>query len=207
LVLAGKNMSVPSIGIIVLAAGGSRRFGGSKQQLQFEGKSLFRRSVETALGCESGPVLAVLGSDASLLEREIKDLPVKAVINPAWESGLSSSIKTGIAALRTHEPDIAAAVLMLCDQPFVTSHTISSLIETYRSSGAPVVACHYDGSPGVPALFAGEMFSELMDLTGDRGAKSLIIKHAARSVTIDAPEAAFDVDHPEDYRRLINEEH
>jgi molybdenum cofactor cytidylyltransferase len=196
-------MARQKIGIIVLAAGGSSRLGKPKQLLQIEGKSLLRRSAEMALasGCE--PVIVVLGASALELTGEIGDLPVEFVINDNWQQGMSSSLKLGLSQLVKHVPDASAAVIMLCDQVHVSTGTLQRLIDSYELSRKPIVAAHYNGTIGVPALFAADMFDELMMLERDAGAKAVINRHLPDSVaTIDAPEAEIDLDTIEQYLAL-----
>src|ERR1035437_1691937 len=191
------------IAIMILAAGSSSRYGKPKQLLQLDGKSLLRRSAEIALasGCE--PVIAVLGASAAELANEISDIPVAVVINENWQQGMSSSLKLGLLQIVRQVPDASAAVIMLCDQVRINTATIQRLINTYKESRKPIVAAYYSDTFGVPALFAAEMFDELMMLEGDAGAKSVITKHLRKSVaTIDAPEAAFDLDTIEQYESL-----
>jgi molybdenum cofactor cytidylyltransferase len=188
------------IGIVILAGGESRKLGTPKQLVEFKGITLLRRAVETALRCDCENVIVVLGSRADEIREEIHDLAVGTVTNYAWKDGISTSLKKGLTKL---DSGISAAVIMLSDQPFVTEVTIRSLIETYESSGKPVVACEYDGVLGVPALFDREVFGELMALEGDAGARVVIRKSRPdRIATIDAPEAGFDVDTPADRQRL-----
>ena len=185
---------------MILAGGESRKLGTPKQLVEFKGKSLLRNAVEVALKC-CERVVVVLGSRADEMSEEIRDLPVETVTNYAWKDGISTSLKKGLAKLV--DLDVPAAVIMLSDQPFVSEKTIRSLIDKYASSGRPIVASEYDGVLGVPALFAREVFDELLALEGDTGARAVIRKSSAtRVATIDAPEAAFDVDTPTDHQRL-----
>ena len=196
-------MSNPEIGIIILAAGESIRLGKPKQLLEYEGKSLLRRSVEAALECECEKVVVVLGFKAEELAKEVGDLPVNIARNDNWAEGISSSIKTGLARLLETNPDIGAVVIMLCDQPFVNEKTIRSLVDTFQARGKPIVAAEYDGVVGVPALFDREMFDELLKLDGDTGARAVIRRSVGDNVaTVPAPEAAFDVDTPADLNSI-----
>src|SRR6266852_5251622 len=104
---------------------------------------------------------------------EIDGLPVEIVVNNDWQDGTSSSIKIGLNRLLADEPELTAVIFMLCDQPFVDRDTITALIEGYRTSKKPIVACEYENTPGVPALFAREVFAELMALEDDIGAKQV----------------------------------
>lgn len=186
----------------MLAAGGSRRLGSPKQLVSYEGTSLIKYVTVTALISEY-PAIVVLGASAAKIGRELNDLAIERVVNSEWRKGIGTSIAKGVGALRKKHPDIEAVIMLLCDQPGVTPETIRRLAEKYEQTGMPVVACAYDGTSGVPALFGYEMFGELLALEGDKGAKSLIEKYEDTLVTlIHAPEAAFDVDTKEDVRDL-----
>ena len=194
-------MAENRIGIIILAGGESRKLGTPKQLVEFHGKSLLRNTVEVALRCVSDRVIVVLGSRSDEMSDEIRDLPVETITNYAWKDGISTSLKKGLTKLA--DLDASAAVIMLSDQPFVSEKTIRSLIDTYESSGKPIVASKYENVLGVPALFDREVFDELLALEGDTGARAVIRKsEASRIATVDAPEAAFDVDTPADRKKL-----
>jgi molybdenum cofactor cytidylyltransferase len=205
-------VSKKSICIIVLAAGASSRMGEPKQLLKFEGETLLRRAARAALETGSHPIVVVLGFRAHLMREEIMDLDALTVVNQEWHEGMSSSIRHGLRqALESTAPaEIEAAILMLCDQPYVTSGIIERLVDAYRESRAPVVASEYEASSektlGAPALFSRELFQELMALHGAEGAKRIIARHRAEAIAIAMPEAAFDVDTPGDYRVLSDKE-
>jgi molybdenum cofactor cytidylyltransferase len=191
------------IGIIILAAGSSSRMGGeSKQLLEFQGKTLLRRAALTALrtGC---PTVTVLGAKQEIFRKEIEDLPLKIAVNENWQIGINSSIKSGLSALAEYGLD--AAIVMLCDQPLVTSEVLTRLINSFTETKKPIAACSYENSIGVPALFARSIFDELNDLKIGEGAKKIIVKDFTRTVLIDVPEAAFDVDTLQDFENLINQ--
>ncbi len=191
-----------NISLIVLAAGNSTRMGGgAKQLLDFGGESLLRRAASIAIEAEFERVVIVLGANAVKIKREIEDLSVGIVVNGDWGSGISSSIKAGISAF-SNEQNVDAVVIMLCDQPFVTSKILRRLCKAFARTGKPVVACRYAGTIGVPALFARSVFADLMDLQADEGAKKIIKKYEAETAAVDAPEAAFDVDTVRDYEKL-----
>jgi molybdenum cofactor cytidylyltransferase len=205
-------VSEKSICIIVLAAGASSRMGEPKQLLKFEGETFLRRSVRAALETRSHPVVVVLGFCADVLREEIVDLDALTVVNQEWQEGMSSSIRCGLRrALESAAPaEIEAAILMLCDQPYVTSSVIERLIDAYREGHAPVVASEYEAGGektlGAPALFSRALFPELMALNGIEGAKRIIARHHREAAVVAMPEAAFDVDTPGDYRALSDKE-
>ncbi len=132
--------------------------------------------------------------------KEVADLPVTVVHNPDWEEGIASSIRAGVAAAG----DTAKAILiMLCDQPRVTTGLLDEIISAYLSSGKRIVACEYGGTLGAPALFDHSLVSELTGLRGDRGAKQVIAEHPADVHRITFPGGVVDIDTTDDYRSLV----
>lgn len=197
-----NNSANISIGIIVLAAGASSRMTEPKQLLQFEGKTLLRRSVETAGASIYRPVVVVLGANFERARAEIEDLGVEIVFNGDWQRGLSSSIKTGIENLLKIAPDVAASLITLADQPFVTANHLDLFGERFALSNDLIIAAGYHETCGVPALFARAIFDDLRALSGDKGAKTIIEKYSQRLSVINLPEAAFDIDTPQDFEKL-----
>lgn len=191
-----------SIGIIVLAAGASGRMKEPKQLLRFEEKTLLRRAVETAVQSIYKPVTVVLGANFEKMKAEIEDLPINICFNEDWQSGLSSSIKIGLENLLQIAPNIAASVITLADQPFVTANHLNLFAETFYQSKSPIIAAEYNKTIGVPALFSRQIFDDFNELSGDTGAKMIIEKHRQRLLTINLPEAAFDIDTPQDFLKL-----
>lgn len=193
--------SLPKVGGILLAAGGSSRLGRPKQLLKFEGKTLIRRAAEALVDSECEPIVAVLGAELESSKAEIADLGINVCVNELWQSGMSSSIKAGQQELLKIEPDLAAVVITLCDQPHILSDHLDALIDSFRERHNSIVAARYGDTVGVPALFSREMFPDLLELSGDKGARQLIHSHPDRVESIHMPEAAFDVDTPADLAR------
>ena len=183
------------VGAIVLAAGGSRRFGRPKQLLLYDGETLVRRAARAALAV-CGPVVVIAGREQEMIGLELLGLPVTIVPNDDWERGIGSSVRCGLEALPECD-----GVIMTCDQPKVDDCVVHRLISAYEATGKPIVACAYAETLGVPALFARRIFEELRLLSDDQGAKSIILRHRAEVEAIDFPEGAIDIDTPADYAR------
>jgi molybdenum cofactor cytidylyltransferase len=199
-----KDCEKMKIGILILAAGASRRLGEPKQLLKFAGETLLRRAARTALAAnDCSPIVVVLGAHAEKLKPEIEDLPVRIVVCEDWAQGMSRSLRTGVAEAERLAPDLSAIVVTVCDQPFVTPATINRLIEIHRQTKKPIAACQYAETAGVPALFARPLFAELSNLDADAGAKTILKKHHADVAQTPAPEAAFDVDTEGDLQKLL----
>ena len=195
-----------NVGIIILAAGSSSRFGHPKQLLQFEEKTLLRRTIESAQKSDCFPLVVVLGAYFEQIENEIIDFDCAIVFNADWQTGMSSSIKIGVEKMLELAPDISAVVIALCDQPFVKSEHFNKLVEKFLETKKPIIASFYNETFGVPALFAKEMFSELSKLEGDKGAKEFIRKNLDLVEKIYLPEAEIDIDTKEDFEKLKNSE-
>lgn len=194
---------MPSIGIVILAAGASTRLGTPKQLLRYQGYSLIQRVVTTAISSLGEPIIVVLGANAAQIQPELQAFAIHVVLNPQWIDGISTSIRTGIEALLTIKPDVEAVVLLVCDQPFIEPDLIYQLITAYQLTHQPIIASEYAGVVGVPALFEHTLFPTLMGLSGDRGAKQLMQSANSSIQTIPYPAAAFDIDTLTDYTQLL----
>jgi molybdenum cofactor cytidylyltransferase len=187
------------ISILLLAAGASTRFGSPKQLLPFRGKPLIRHLAEVAIQSKANTIYVVLGAQAEKIGQELSGLAVQIIINEQWQEGIGSSLRAGVQAL----PETTEAVLiMLGDQPLVTSDHLNSIIETHQSTGKAIVASAYAESLGVPVLFARRFFPELQRLSGDRGARQIIQNHSAEVAGIPFPDGVVDIDTTSDLQHL-----
>jgi molybdenum cofactor cytidylyltransferase len=191
-----------NIGAVILAAGESSRFGAPKQLAQFRGQTFVRRIADVAEQAGCWPVVVVAGSDAAKIRAEISSTIVE---NENWRNGIGSSIRTGVEHLMKIEPETAAIVLLVCDQPFVDAAVIRHLIALREKSGKDIVASSYSGTLGVPALFSRSLFSELMSLSGESGAKKIIFGNRDRVAELPLPEGNIDIDTRADYENLTRE--
>ena len=189
------------IGLVILAAGSSSRLGKPKQNLAFQGSTLLQRSIKAALAADCQQVLVVLGANASIIEPTIKSEPVQLIHNSDWQAGMSSSINCGLTTLLKTTPQLQSVILMLCDQPFADTSIINQLIQA-SANNKHLVACNYNGTIGVPALFDKSHFEELLALEGNEGAKKLLLKYTNEVHTVPFPLGMIDIDTIGDYERL-----
>lgn len=193
-----------ALAALVLAAGGSCRLGQPKQLVCWEGRTLLRRAVDAALGAGAAPVLCVLGSSAEACLAELADLPVSTVIHHGWREGMGSSLRAGLTALEAQAPGWAGVLVLPCDLPRVDADSLRRLVEAARSRPElALVASTFAGTVGPPAIFPERFAAELRALSGDRGARALLERHAGELVTVEMPEAAADVDDAGDLRELL----
>lgn len=193
-------------GIVILAAGSSSRLGQPKQFLKYKDKTFLRHAAETALAsaCD-GPAVIVTGALHEELFKECSDLPISLVYNANWQHGMSTSIQTGVRALEKARPnELKGALIMLCDQPLITTAHLDNLLDMFTAHQAKdIVATAYDSITGVPAIFSREQFPKLYQLKGDKGARQLFTDPEQRLYTVPFTRAAIDIDTMEDYEGLI----
>jgi molybdenum cofactor cytidylyltransferase len=188
----------------LLAAGNSTRLGTPKQLLNYKGNSLLQHISSIAVGANASPVIIVVGANANLLLPEIDQGKTHVVLNDHWQQGMASSIIAGLSFLLETNSSTDGVIFMMCDQPFVTVSLLNDLIMTQRQTGKPIVASSYDNIIGAPALFHKSIFPELLNLTGDTGARMIIQRHMTQVATVPFSKGKIDIDTAEDYEKLIN---
>ncbi|HEU4903361.1 MAG TPA: nucleotidyltransferase family protein [Flavisolibacter sp.] len=199
-----EKKDTTNIGIIILAAGASSRLGRPKQLLPYNNKTLLQHTLQTAQASIAQPVVIVLGADAEKVQNEITGNNVYKVMNAEWKEGMASSIRCGLKALAEVSPAAEGVILMVCDQPFVTASILNDLIAAHQKTGKPVVACGYKDTFGPPVFFHNSLFSELLELKGDIGARGVVRQHVDAVEVIPFPDGTFDVDTEADYERIKN---
>jgi molybdenum cofactor cytidylyltransferase len=184
---------------VILAAGGARRMGQTKQVLTWRGQPLVQHVARSALEAGLSPVIVVTGNDAESVKAAVQALPVSCIHNPDWQAGQSGSVKAGLQAL---PPEVGAAVFLLADQPHMPAQLIASLVEAHALTLSPLVAPLVQGQRANPVLFDRLTFPELLSLSGDQGGRALFSRYRPYWVPWHDPAVLEDIDTPEDYRRL-----
>ena len=191
--------------IIILAAGASSRMGAPKQLLLVDGKTLIKRVCDTAMGTPCHPIVLVLGANGNLIRKETERMPITVIDNPQWENGMSSSIKMGLAGAYMTEKAIEAVIFLTVDMPYVSTELINKMIEKAKSDEKiEIVACKYQNQMGIPVLFKRSLFTNLLELSGDEGAKKVVIKNKDKTAFIDFPGGKLDLDTVEEYRNFVS---
>jgi molybdenum cofactor cytidylyltransferase len=189
----------PVVTGLVLAAGGSQRLGRPKQLLPYGSATLLDHVLETARACRFDQLLCVIGGAAEDVRSGVRFDGVEVVVNPEFGEGCSSSIASALDAV---DARCGVLVLMLGDQPGVTTATVAKLLA--GRGEAPIAACGYANGRGHPLAFSRELFGELAALHGDKGVWKLLDRHAdeAVDVPVDGP-IPRDVDTWEDYEAVL----
>jgi molybdenum cofactor cytidylyltransferase len=196
---AGESDTVAAV---LLAAGSSTRMGGeNKLLLTLDGEPVVARAARAAIEARLEPVIVVVGHEADRVRGALRTLPCQLVVNADHELGKGTSLQAGITEA-SFGSEARAAVVMLADMPFVTTAMISTLVERYRASGAPMVISRYGEVNAPPILYDRSLFPELLALPGEACGKEMMRRHRAEAAVIDWPEAALaDIDVPDDYQR------
>ena len=190
-----------SCACILLAAGASRRLGTPKQLLRLRGETLLRRTVRLAHESGFGPVCVVLGSGAETLRLELGDSRCEWIENQSWQQGMSSSLRTGLQHLLTTTPALRHLLVLVCDQPELSSEILRELRTASVERPDSIIASAYAGRLGVPAIFPSAFFAMLTRIEGDSGARSVIEHACEQTISIDFPKGAVDVDTMDDAQR------
>jgi molybdenum cofactor cytidylyltransferase len=197
---------IEDCGVLIVAAGESKRLGTPKQLLQFEGQSLINRLVNIVRDAGSFPITIVLGAEATGIQAQLPDVNLHVVINEEWREGMGSSIRVGLKKMIEMDADMDGVMILVCDQPFIKSESIQSLIQMQQSTGLPMAACFYEGIVGTPALFHQYMFSDLLQLSGDTGAKKMMKDKMGDVAKLNFEKGVIDIDTMEDYQKIIQGE-
>jgi molybdenum cofactor cytidylyltransferase len=190
--ISGKSATLHAV---ILAAGASRRFGSPKQLVRLDGQSLLQRAISHASELLGSAVTVVLGAHAAEVAETLPTGTAGVIINRDWQEGIASSIRIGVQRL----PGACDGImLILADQPLVGGETLRRLMAAWRRQPRQIVASRYGSVTGVPAIFPRWCFGDLTALRGDAGARIVIRRYSDHVVRLAHPEAAVDIDYPED---------
>jgi len=189
-------------GIIILAAGSSSRLGRPKQLLVYNHKTLLQHVIDEAKLADLSPIVIVVGANADELTKSLNLSEVNIIINESWETGMSSSIAAGLAALTDNKPQ--NMIISVCDQPQINAQLFSDLVRMKNKTGSGIVASAYAGTLGTPVLFGEKYYDTLLNLAGNEGAKKLLNLHEKDVSFIPFEDGQIDIDTEEDYLNLQN---
>jgi molybdenum cofactor cytidylyltransferase len=191
-------------GIIILAAGSSSRLGSPKQLLAFEGTTLIEHVVRQACNVPDAITLVVTGAVHKEIETALAAVPVSLIYNSDWEEGMSTSLRVGLKALLKDAPELEVCILMVCDQPYVSTALLEEMIDHYKNTNKEIVACTYAETAGTPALFGASFFKDLLSLAGQAGAKKIIAENQTNVFYLPFPNGQVDIDTAQDYVTFIS---
>lgn len=187
-----------SVAVLILAAGQSRRMGPQNKLLaKIDGKPLLGHATEQALASKAAAVFAVTGHEKEEITAILQEKNITTFHNPNFAEGLSSSLKTGFAALADKFDGI---LVCLGDMPLVKSALLDKLIDAFDiEEGRAIVVPAFHGKQGNPVLIASSFAPDIAAISGDIGAKSIIGNNEALVFNVEiGDESIFvDVDTPD----------
>ena len=188
------------VAAVVLAAGESRRMGHNKLLLPWGDTTVLGQTVANVRATNVHGLLVVTGHERDRVERLFAGPDIQAVHNDNYGQGMLSSVQTAIRAL---PESVAAALIVLGDQPMVTPAVIDRLLITYAGSPAGLVAPTYDGRRGNPVIIDRRHFAELLDLPAEAAPRALLQRHLddLLLVPVEVEAVLHDLDRPEQYER------
>jgi molybdenum cofactor cytidylyltransferase len=208
-IMTGTQKPNAQVGAVILAAGTSTRMGRAKQLLPLGASTVLARTIDNVRSAGLAEIVLVLGASAEAIRRQLPQSllqHLRVVVNQAYVQGMASSLREGLSAL---DPQTAAALIILGDQPFIRPQTLHQIIAGYQRSGAQIVIPAHQGKRGNPVLLSRQLFPEVMALEGDTGCRAIFSKHleSILKVEVEDPGILLDIDNQEDYDRLLKEQH
>jgi CTP:molybdopterin cytidylyltransferase MocA len=197
-----QSSPTPVVAAVILAAGESSRMGTDKPLLMYRGRTFLENIISALREAGIRRLVVVLGHHAELIQKSIDLSPVEVVVNRDYRFGQTSSLQAGLHVLAANKPD--GVVLCLVDHPVISADTVQKLIQSFRSTGRPVVIPQLNGEHGHPVLVGREVFSEIAALGPGQGADIVIHRQRPQTefVEVTDPGILIDVDDPESYLNL-----
>ncbi len=189
---------------VILAAGKASRMGSNKLVEDYQGKALVRHVAEAALEAGLSPLIVVTGHYPDPVQAALSGMDVDFIHNPDYSDGLTTSLQEGISAVPA---ECSGALILLGDMPLVSSRAIRQIMDAFanesdKSAAVPVIA----GQRGNPVLLDRRIFTRVMQLSGDTGARALLAKADLDVLEVSVEDAGIllDVDTPEALAALRN---
>ena len=189
-------MPDPNLHILILAAGAARRMLGVDKLLEPVGDQPLLRQIAARAVATGLPVTIALPPDRPLRGAALDGLELARIMVPDPTPGLSASLRAGLSAV----PEGVAVLLLLADLPEITTEDLCLMVaEQTRQPDVILRATDQAGRPGHPVIFPPWARDDLLQITGDEGARQVLQRHAARLRQIPLPgsHATTDLDTPE----------
>jgi molybdenum cofactor cytidylyltransferase len=185
---------------VVLAAGRSSRMGRNKLLLEVDGATVLDRLLTTLTGTLN-EVIVVTGHDPKPIEAVAESHGARAVHNPNYDEGMTTSFQAGLRAASTE-----AVFLVLGDQLGLEPDLLLRMIDVMEGDpSALIVSPTYEGRRGHPTLFRRPLFGEILGLRVDETVKDIVLRHEAEHRAVEGNEwSILDLDTPKDYERAMN---
>lgn len=196
----GSIRNADRMGAVILAAGLGTRFGGAKLESMVGGRPMYMRVLDELAGVFGYDGITFVSS-GGVPARAAAEAGARVVVNRRPQDGISSSMKLGLNA-NLH---MGSCLFTVADQPYLSSTSVSSLVNGFRDSDRQLAAMTAKtGDFSNPCIFAASYYGVLSEITGDRGGKSIIRRHAddVYSCTPLSERELYDVDTIEDLEKI-----
>ena len=199
--------TAPKIAVLILAAGEASRMKRPKQLLPWKQTTLLNHCITTVSNLRNTKSFVVLGAHKDDILSTINHSNVSVLYNEHWKQGMGSSISFGVASIQFNG-DFDTILIVLADQPLVSTSYLEEMIKAFISSEKGVVASKYEDSKlGVPVIFSATYFKRLTELHSDKGAKEILKTHKDDVYALQASEIVGDIDTLEAYEQLYKLHH
>jgi len=187
---------------MILGAGESKRMGKSKLLLPFGNKAIIETVIANVSSSKADETLVVLGSGWEKIEKKIKKLPVKITVNPDFKKGMLSSVLCGLKAL---PEDAQAFLVLLGDQPAVSTEVINEIIDAFKRTKKGIVLPIHKNDRGHPVLIDMKYRDEVKRLSPEVGLRGLVYNHPEDILEVKVKTSSIlqDIDNPEDYKKEL----
>ena len=179
-----------NIAVLLLAAGESKRFGGSKLMADIGGQPMIRHTLSGLEEEFSDSIVVVLGAFAKEIQQVLDGH--SSVYCADYKNGMGSSIACGMKAIADSGRNVDAVMIVLADQVALTPADYRALVKASRE--VSMAAADYDGKPGVPAIFSKAYFKRLQSLSGEQGAKEILQQNIRQLKLVSLDNARLDID-------------
>ena len=181
--------------VVVLAAGAGSRYRGTRHKLteQLGGDTVLVRTLRNAIASEMSVVLVI--SESLIDEAQgLVDAQDMVVIDTRAQTGwgMGDSIAAGVSI----HASATGWLVLPADMPLVRPSSLRAVAEALDQQ--PIAFAQYRGRRGHPVGFGAELFSELVMLKGDEGARRLLARYPTAAVELDDPGVLFDIDTVDD---------
>ncbi|MGE7602941.1 nucleotidyltransferase family protein [Peribacillus sp. NPDC097675] len=186
---------------IYLAAGYSERMGVmNKLTLKLGNKEMGRWGLERAIDSNLDEIIIVAQDRSALDLSGLSTKNVTTIEITECREGQSHSLKTGLKQAYSLNSD--AVVVLLADQPFITTQMINELLQIYKKNPTTsFVASTFHDIVQPPVLIANHLFPKILLLKGDQGAKQVLKGKMEQGILLPFyDEQLFtDIDYMEEY--------
>lgn len=196
---------IDNCAVVIIAAGESKRLGSPKQLLLLDKDSMLNRLIKMVQKAVDFPIYLVLGANAEKIKAQLPITNLNILENNEWQEGMGSSIRIGVQAVIDSANKHDGVLILVCDQPHLSESSIKDLISLQDNKKSAITASFYANVAGTPALFHQSVFSDLLALNGDQGAKRIIQERDQELAKLQFEKGVLDIDTPEDYQQLLKE--